>query len=228
MRGIRIESNIQINSTKSSRVIFDESHVKREPMLWRCDYKHAWDMGGPITRLFLSSLPANWVSSDLCIDSRTHMLMEGWYPCIPGWHHDDVPRTREDGQPNYFDETLRSEHVMMLVNADICPTEFIIDNLFMSVPEEGIIYKIWDDLINSVPVEDMGPTHRRVSCPNQALVFFNDRTFHRGVRATGRGFRFFIRASRHTNNGVPIKRPGIRNEQRFQSQVYLDPINKGW
>lgn len=33
-------------------------------------------------------------------DIKVHMLMPGQYPCIPGWHHDMVPRD-ESGRQDY-------------------------------------------------------------------------------------------------------------------------------
>lgn len=102
---------------------FTLEQIKNEPMLFSCDCIHARRLGGPITHAFLDSLPTDWLlADDFVVDSRVHMLMPGWFPAIPGYHHDDVPRSREDGQPDYIAPAYRSEHVMMLVNAEVCPT----------------------------------------------------------------------------------------------------------
>lgn len=94
---------------------FAQEQVKNEPMLFSCDWRVAQDLGGPLTQAFLARLGESWENEGVIIDSRVHMLMPGWFPCIPGWHHDDVPRERSDGQPNYHNPSYRSEHVMALV-----------------------------------------------------------------------------------------------------------------
>lgn len=66
--------------------------IKNEPMFFNCDLDFAWDNGGNITRSFISNLPYDWQDEGIVFDSRVHMLMPGWYPAIPGFHHDDVPR----------------------------------------------------------------------------------------------------------------------------------------
>lgn len=107
---------------------WDEQYVKNEPMLFSATPKFAWENGGPITRDFLALFfgisladEASWVLRDskvgnYCFDSRVHMLMPGWFPCIPGWHHDDVPRSCSDGQPNYSTPEYSSKHCLALVN----------------------------------------------------------------------------------------------------------------
>ncbi len=202
---------------------FLQSDIKNEPMLFNCNLDHAIKFGGPITRAFIQCLPYSFIDGPLIIDSRVHMLMPGWYPCIPGWHHDDVPRTAPNGQPNYYD-SLRSQHVMMLVNGDICPTEFMLGTNEMEIPSpDKTLYEEWDREISKNMWMD------RVSCPDLSLIEFNDRTWHRGTPAVGNGFRFFIRASKHSVDGVRcVRGDGWKNELRQQVQVYIDPINKGW
>ena len=90
---------------------FTQLEVKNEPMLWQCDRKFAYENGGPITRAFLDAIKKTNLADDLIIDTRTHMLMPGWWPAIPGYHHDDVPRTRADKQPNYENPEYKSENI---------------------------------------------------------------------------------------------------------------------
>lgn len=202
--------------------------VKNEPMLFNCDLDAAYRQGGQITRDFIAELSSDWLNVPLVIDSRVHMLMPGWYPCIPGWHHDDVPRTRSDGQPNYGHDQCRSRHVVALVNGDICPTEFAIGRAEFSEPELGrVIYSDWH-----VDVERLCTSGelRRFSCPDRRLVYFDDRTWHRGTAAVAKGWRFFIRASRYysPSRGVIARGNPRTNEVRRQVQVYLDAVNEGW
>lgn len=216
--------------TRSSRTLSTRStdEIKNEPMLFNCDLNGAGVLGGPLTSEFISLLPDDWKRAELVIDSRTHMLMPGWYPCIPGWHHDDVPRTRADGQPNYDEGQLRSEHIMALVGGEICATEFALGAVDLVVPELGkTIYEEWD---RDIELLVNNGAMKRESVPTNRLIHFDDRSFHRGTPAIAGGWRWFIRASRYFDkDGTPVARPNPRtNEIRKQSQVYMPTINAGW
>lgn len=193
---------------------FSQDEIKNEPMLFSCDADTARQNGGPITRAFLDRLHPEFANG--IMDSRVHMLMPGWYPCIPGWHHDDVPRSTPTGQPNYIDPEYRSRHCLALVNGDIAPTEFLTG--LISVPAPSIataIYQKWDEYLERHPMGE------RWSCPDRKLVYFNCDTFHRGVPAVRNGWRWFGRISIDTD-----RKP--TNEIRAQVQVYMSAINAGW
>lgn len=224
-----IKSDAQLGPTLEN-VVFTDKVVKNEPMLFNNDLNNAYDNGGVITTLALDILPRDWLDSDLVIDSRVHMLMPGWYPCIPGWHHDDVPRTRTDGQPNY-DDNQRSEHAIFLVNSGIAPTEFALgDADFKDVPLGDTVYAQWHKEVEE-QLQTANLTKKKV--PNMQWVFFDDRTWHRGVAAVENGWRFFIRASRYYTiqdvNKVYNPRGNPRtNEVRKQVQIYMQAENAGW
>jgi hypothetical protein len=202
---------------------WDGVNIKNEPMLFNCDARAAMEKGGPITRDFLSSLDESIVRREgLVIDSRVHMLMKGWYPCIPGWHHDDVARTREDGQPDYKSAPI-TWHAMAIVSSveGLCPTEFAIGDVALrEVPLGGVVYKEWDRIVENLC---KGGDLARWTVPEARVVVFDSCSFHRGVSATRDGWRFFIRASWRTTR-VPT------NEVRRQANVYvpIDRINEGW
>jgi hypothetical protein len=61
--------------------------IKNEPMFFNCDLNFAFENGGPITEAFIRTLPEDWQDCNPVLDSRVHMLMKGWFPCIPGFHH---------------------------------------------------------------------------------------------------------------------------------------------
>lgn len=207
---------------------FSEKSIKNEPMLFNCDLESAMRESSAITREILGMLPDDWCSAPLSIDSRSHMLMPGWLPCIPGFHHDDVPRTRQDGQPNYGPGQVRSQHIMALVNGAICPTEFAVGNAEFDVPDLGqTIYGVWDKHVQLLC--DNGVL-KRESAPSNCLIQFDDRTWHQGVPAVANGWRFFIRVSRYFSaDGQPIPKLGrLANEVRKQVQVYLPSPKAGW
>ncbi len=215
---------------KLEHVVFKDNVVKNEPMLFNNDLKGAYTNGGVITTLALDILPEDWREADLVIDSRVHMLMPGWYPCIPGWHHDDVPRTRSDGQPNYED-AQRSEHGIFLVNSHIAPTEFALgDARFNDVPLGETVYAQWHKEVGE-RISSANLVTKKV--PNMQWIFFDDRTWHRGVAAVENGWRFFIRVSRYytLQDGQKVynARSNVRtNEVRKQVQIYMQAENAGW
>jgi hypothetical protein len=195
---------------------FSQEAVKNEPMFWRASASFASQRGGPITKAFLEAIDP---PEDAIIDTRSHMLMKGWFPCIPGWHHDDVPRTRIDGQPNYEKPDYEAKHVMALINGEICPTEFAIGNCKMpQVPLGGTIYKQWHP-----EIENLIRTSRLklIHAPSNRLVWFDWQSFHQGNRATASGWRWFGRAT----FGTDLK---PMNEIRNQVQVYLEFPMEGW
>jgi hypothetical protein len=214
---IEIDSQIRLGTQLAAA---SAAEVKDEPMLFSCSPQEAFRLGGPLTARFLNALPFGWLGGhDVIVDSRVHMLMEGWYPCIPGWHHDDVPRSRGDGQPNYISPEYETEHCMWLAGDKIASTEFAIGRVEMpEVPLGEIVYGKWSLIVNRLLSEDK---LTRVTAPMHTLVHFNWQTFHQGVAATGKGWRFFIRASKG-------RVPRSIGEVRRQVQVYLKAIEGGW
>lgn len=194
---------------------FTQDQVKNEPMFFNASPEFAYANGGPITKAFLDSLDA----LPTVFDSRVHMLMPGWFPCIPGYHHDDVPRSGPNGQPNYDTPEYRSTHALALINGDIAPTEFAIGTSeFVRVPDGEIVYKHWhQDVMRLLETGEL----RRQYVPSNQVVFFDDRAWHQGVRAISGGWRWFGRASWNT-----ARKP--TNEIRNQVQVYLDNPMEGW
>lgn len=221
MNKIYIDSSVKKANVRELRE-FTQDEIKNEPMLFNCNYESALKLGGVITREALAILEGSHdyhnVLASCVIDTRVHMLMEGWYPCIPGWHHDDVPRERGDGQPNYLNPSYKSEHLMLLVNGNICPTTFAFGGCNLTIPNEGIIYEQWN---NDVDVLIENGVLSKVPVETNKWYYFNYHSFHKGVPAVRNGWRYFIRISWNTK-----RKP--TNEIRRQVQVYLDIVNKGW
>lgn len=204
---MRFEPHWQVTGAMTPR---SQDEIRKEPMLFACNFHRAKELGGPITREFLGKLPL----ADYVIDSKVAMLMPGFWPCIPGWHHDDVPRTRADGQPNYESPEYRARHVMAIVG-DASLTEFIAEPVELPpVPIGRTIYQAWDRMLDA-----MRP--RTAFLKDCDVVSFTAGDFHRGSPATKAGWRFFIRATTCTT------RP-VMNERRTQVQVYLADPSVGW
>lgn len=202
--------------------------IKNEPMLFNSSYAFAFENGGNITRSFLSALPDLW-KDDVVFDSRVHMLMPGWYPAIPGFHHDDVPRPEipvgqhfiTAGQPDYDNPRYRSEHILGLVNAEICPTVFALGSCTMPAVEDGeLVYRKWHLEVERLISEGLLEV---VEAPSNKLIYFDCDTFHTGVKARSNGWRWFGRISRNTDRAK-----NTTNEIRKQAQVYLEFPMEGW
>jgi hypothetical protein len=195
--------------------------IKNEPMLFNCSLDGAYRLGGLITRNILAALPVDWDESACVVDSRVHMLMPGWFPCIPGYHHDDVPRTRSDGQPDYDAPAYRADHLMVLVNGSVCPTEFAVGrSTFPRVPLGETIYKHWH---KRVEADLASGALKRIDAPPNRFIGFDWQTWHQGTRARASGWRFFIRFTRNSD-----RVRSITNEVRRQVQVYLESPMEGW
>lgn len=203
--------------------------IKKEPMFFNCDFQYAYENGGEITKSFLDSLPEDWKKQPLVFDSRVHMLMPGWFPAIPGWHHDDVPRAEiptgqhfiTGGQPDYDNPKYKSEHILGLVNSEVCPTEFALGNCLMPAIKDGeLIYRQWHKEVEEL-IEDN--ILEKVQCEDRRLYYFDWQTFHSGTKAVSNGWRWFGRVSRNTD-----RVDKITNEIRVNCQVYLEFPMEGW
>lgn len=213
---MEIKSEITLGKKLPS---FTDSTLKNEPMFFNCSWNYAHAHGGIPTKMFLESLPKELQNENTIIDSRVHMLMPNWFPCIPGFHHDDVDRNTENGQPNYKNPSYRPKHALILFSGDVCPTEFAIGEAEFSNPEQhDIVYKHWHkEVIEKISKGEL----TSVFAPNNNIVYFDDRTWHQGTKALKNGWRLFIRASWETN-----RKP--TNEIRRQVQVYLENPMEGW
>lgn len=220
------DSDLQVRGNFACE--FPEAVLKNEPMFFNCDLEYAYKHGGDITRTYIDGLPRDWKLDDPVLDSRVHMLMKGWYPCIPGWHHDDVPRSTPTGQPNYIDPEYKSEHIMGLVNGSICPTEFATGRFYMSEPDiNKTIYQVWHkevlrQLFDATRFGE-GDDLKLIDAQSGEYIQFDNHTFHSGTKAVENGWRWFIRLSRNTK-----RQKFITNEIRHQVQVYLEDPTQGW
>lgn len=212
-------SDLRIRGGFSS--MYTKEQISNEPMFYRCSADFAYQYGGIITKSFLDCLPEDWKNIPVTIDSRVHMLMPNWYPCIPGMHHDDIPRTRSDGQPNYQNPGYNAEHLIGLVNAEIAPTEFAVGEIDLDIPPIGeLIYRDWHPRVMKA-IED--GTMLSLKAKSGVIYQFDNYSFHQGTAAVSSGWRWFIRVSRNTERAFKCQ-----NEIRKQTQVYMQNPMEGW
>lgn len=209
---------------------FLPSAIKNEPMFFRASEIFASERGGPLTDGFLAAAEEVWGNLDDCIiDTRWHYLMPGMYPCIPGWHVDDAPRdpNKYGGQPDLWTNAAGPEHMLCVVDAGTGSlTQFLTGDIRISKTvlvnelesNNAPFFKTADDLI-SVCYDEQNT--QLVTVDPGSLVEFNMHSWHRGMPATGQGFRWFARITRGSHH-----KPA--NEIRHNSQVYLTEANQGW
>lgn len=222
------EFNSEFSKIGNFAQSISNEQIKKEVMFFNSDLDFAYKNGGVITKSFIDNLPFDWLT-DVVFDSRVHMLMPNWYPSIPGWHHDDVPRPKiptgqhflTAGQPDYETTKYFSEHILGLVNADVCPTQFAVGSTVMPIVNDGeTVYKKWH-----LEVEEQIKQNKLVlkEAEDRTLYKFDWQTFHTGTKARSNGWRWFGRVSRKTD-----RVQSITNEIRYNAQVYLEFPMEGW
>lgn len=218
---------------------FSQLEIKNETMLFSADYEFARKNGDGLTHKFLDFMQLiGWDKSQSIIDSRVHMLMPGWYPAIPGFHHDDVPRTtaQHPGQPNYIAPEYYSEHLLWIVGADISPTHFVIGDVELNLPPRGqIIYEQWDVEIRKLLASNNHPELSWLRIADSHVYRFTWESFHEATAAVKNGWRFFIRATRTWKDRdftIPdeqrFQRRTDKNQIRRQVQIYMGKEKAGW
>lgn len=201
-----------------------DADIAKEPGLYNCSYEAAMRLGGPITRSFLQAAATRWqhrvdVGAHLYFDSRTHMLMPGMYPAIPGWHLDDVPRNG-DGQPS-FDVAGwdAADHLIGVVGADVSATEYMREYREIEVLRESKEQNVYAAM--DATMKFCGPETGYIE--DRHILAFTASCPHRAQPAEKRGWRWFGRLTYNPNR---TNKP--TNEVRTQSQVYLLSEGLGW
>lgn len=159
----------------------------------------------PMVSSFLQQLPRG----SYIVDSRLSMLMPGWYPAIPGWHYDEIQR-KPNGDLDFKNTNPAKLHYMLIYDfGSGSMTEF--------AKLRSTTIKSYDDLnkMMSLYEDDI------VKVDHNSIYEFDCYDCHRAIPATGKGWRFFVRATRNTQREY-------YNEVRNQTQVYLPAIDVGW
>ncbi len=193
----------------------DNVELRNLPQLYRADAEFSRSFNNHAINLILKNLPTHPEFKYVSIDSRTHMLMRGMYPCIPGWHCDDFYRASKDSQPNLESvlEEAPATHYMLILGEN-SRTEFLKKDVELPSPRELLeqfgdkkpFYLSYDEIIDQINPET-------VLVEPKNLYSFGPLCFHRGKPATENGWRFFMRAT-FSNHREP------KNEVRYQTQVY--------
>lgn len=202
---------------------FPTQDLRGFSQFYRADPSFVWKFGNPIYRMFLNMCPFSDKFKYISVDSRVHMLMPGWYPCIPGWHCDDF--YRPNGQPD-LENVPEMNHFAMVIGSTAC-TEFITKPINLPGPDEILatvvcpkqarpLYAYYNQCMEYSPL-----TGSRRQVESGEIIQFGPLDFHRGMPATNNSWRLFVRAT-ESDVQEPL------NELRTQTQVYLPSPFEGW
>jgi hypothetical protein len=201
------------------------SELANEPMLFGADWGFADANGGHLTHKILTAINKEvWADHalqelfqrfDYClIDTRVTQCMRGWYPCIPGWHCDAVPRSQKYSQPDLHSINGEQHFLCLIASCENHTlTEFLREDITVEVDEENVWGSIDREVTNT-----QGKNVQRIKEGN--IYMFDQQTLHRGTVTENPGWRLFFRLS--CTNRKPT------NEIRRQCQVYIPENQWGW
>jgi len=198
--------------------------IKNEPMMFSADpafaHTHGRSLTREITRILLKSKEYKEIvmfapHDDFftVIDTRVTMTMEGMYPSIPGWHGDDVPRSRTTGQPVLHGVNPLVQHFMVILSdqeSTVSATEFLSNEIELDID----LANVWNSVDRQI--NELKPKTGFIK-PGD-IVRFNQEAIHRASPTITPGWRFFYRLS------ITHRKPA--NEVRNQVQVYAS--ENGW
>lgn len=168
----------------------------------------------PIARQLVDEVLAEIPEWDDCIvDSRLSMLKPGWYPCIPGWHYDEVKRD-PDGSLNWERNAAKTHYIMVIDQGTGSLTEIAHSEVYRFPKVSN--YTELNQWMESNP-----DRYNTFTIDSGGIYILDCNTPHRGTPATGSGWRYFIRATVGTQREYA-------NEIRTQTQVYIPTVNVGW
>lgn len=200
---------------------FGQWLVEREPMLFQCSRDFARKACGPITHFVLDLLESqipNGMAARLRIDTRSHMLMDGWYPAIPGWHCDFLESKNKEYVRNPHDNQVKH---FAFINSGPA-TEFI-ENRDLNVDVEKVTWQEVDKQVSYFSNTKLNIQ----KCMIGSIFEYDATELHRATAWHGEDghWRYYFRATWFPP-GHPYEGE-YSDKIRTQTQVYCD-VHKGW
>lgn len=203
-----------------------QTFLKNEKMVFSANPEFAYNKGGFMTKWCLEACEEAGMPWDdsVVIDTRVHMLKPGWWPSIPGWHCDAVPR--DEDKQLLLNHELRDniDHYLVVVDAGTgSMTEYLTDQVGLILPDEPDEGEnLWATHSKLIKQLIDGGEYSTRQVESEVLYKFSAYDYHNATPATDHGWRFFFRASVNTQTKGPY------NEVRNQVQVYVPSENFGW
>lgn len=214
--------------TKVSGVV-DRNVIHTEPMFFGADPEFARLSGGPLTKLAINLLENSGElnkAKEFCevygkflvVDTRSHMLMPGMYPAIPGWHCDAYPRPKYGAQPDLKTANEETPHYVLHLSDQkdgVSNTKFLTEEITVNIDPEAV-WKSVHDRVNNF-VRDFPSLIFTVE--DGQLIKFLQPTIHSASACHQKGWRWWFRLSCY--HSPP------QNSIRKQVQVYYTE-GGGW
>lgn len=202
--------------------------VESTPVLRRPSLENAVMYGGPLMRELLETVPLVGDKNYITVDTKVTLLMPGWYPAIPGWHTDGVPRGEEllpdaKGKPRLDKQSELPKNVphyhVISVGLD-SPTEFVNQPFELDIEnfDNSDLYKELTQKVNPLVADGK----LEVVSLSDAWVSWDWWNVHRAIPADKTGWRLLIRVTESD-----VLKPRTKDFIRPQSQVYV-PVDFGW
>lgn len=199
--------------------------IKNTASLWNASLEDALKYGGELTKSAIGAMNLRMDKKFVLVDTKVHMLVPGFYPAIPSWHTDGVPRGAELKPDSKGDPDIQAQEIMnpsrfhLLVTGEGCLTEFADEAVFLDVPNEPStqLYKMVNEQMKTLDLK-IKPI------PTCTVLEWDWWNLHRGIQAKKHEWRFLIRVT-ETDHVEPQK--DLRQIIRTQQQVYV-PESFGW
>ncbi|QUU29306.1 hypothetical protein SSEA_SKINNY_127 [Mycobacterium phage Skinny] len=205
--------------------------IEATPNLRRASLSNAILYGGPLLRILLAQAPITGTHKNVFVDTKVSMLMPGWWPAIPGWHTDGVPRYREVAGGRVLDLAGKPSLPMQVTShhdgyrpiyhtihvGNDCATEFLDGLLRMPIDhdEDEQMYAEMTRKVNECT------TLRKLRAQEGRWHSWDWWNIHQATQATERGWRLLIRVTESD------QAPDPHDFIRPQNQVYV-PKEFGW
>lgn len=206
-----------------------QDDIKNTQGLWNASFDDAFRFGGDVTRAALQAMNIRGDKKHIVVDVKTHMLMPGMIPAIPGWHTDGVPRggkslSPASGAPHiHMQEGAESPRYHLLVVGGDCPTKFIASRNISLVTEN--LLNLYAGISSQVCEMDEKGLLDTYDAPDGQVVEWDWWELHTAQKARAPGWRYLIRVT-ETDYLEPQK--DLRLVLRNQQQVYLPTEKFGW
>ncbi|AIA64581.1 hypothetical protein HL10_gp051 [Cronobacter phage CR8] len=206
-----------------------QDDIKNTQGLWNASFDDAFRFGGDVTRAALQAMNVRGDKKHIVVDVKTHMLMPGMIPAIPGWHTDGVPRggkslSPASGAPHiHMQEGTESPRYHLLVVGGDCPTKFIASRNINLVTEN--LPNLYAGISSQVCEMDDKGFLDTYDAPDGQVVEWDWWELHTAQQARAPGWRYLIRVT-ETDYLEPQK--DLRLVLRNQQQVYLPTEKFGW
>ncbi|UNA02646.1 hypothetical protein [Enterobacter phage vB_ExiM_F5M1E] len=206
-----------------------QDDIKNTQGLWNASFDDAFRFGGDVTRAALQAINLRGDKKHIVVDVKTHMLMSGMIPAIPGWHTDGVPRggkslSPASGAPHiHMQEGTESPRYHLLVVGGDCPTKFIASRNINLVTEN--LPNLYAGISSQVCEMDNKGLLDTYDAPDGQVVEWDWWELHTAQQARAPGWRYLIRVT-ETDYLEPQK--DLRLVLRNQQQVYLPTEKFGW